>query len=58
MINSITSGGGTSIQNGMDLAFKTIRERKHTNKVTSVFLLSDGKDMNAENKVRDTLKQP
>ena len=38
---------------GMDLALKTIRDRKRPNKVTSVFLLSDGQDQGAE----DCLKQ-
>lgn len=32
---------------GMDLALRTIRDRKQPNKVTSVFLLSDGQDKGA-----------
>ena len=36
----------------MDLAFKIIENRKFVNNVTSVFLLSDGLDSKAENKVR------
>jgi hypothetical protein len=29
---------------GMELAFKTINDRKIVNRVTSIFLLSDGQD--------------
>ena len=47
-INNIQSMGGTRINSGLDLALKTIRERKQTNKVTSIFLLSDGQDRGAE----------
>jgi len=36
----------------MNLAFKTIRERKNVNKVTSVFLLSDGQDRGADLRVQ------
>ena len=43
-INELHAGGGTRIISGMDLAFKTIRDRKIANKATSVFLLSDGQD--------------
>lgn len=39
--------GGTNINSGLQLALKTIRDRKHVNKVTSVFLLSDGQDKGA-----------
>ena len=46
-INSLSGRGGTNICSGLDLAVKTIKERKHVNKVTSVFLLSDGQDKGA-----------
>lgn len=36
----------------MNLAFKTLRERKHVNKVSSVFLLSDGQDRGADLRVQ------
>lgn len=42
----------------MNLAMKTIRERKHVNKVTSVFLLSDGQDGGADYRVTQLLNQP
>ena len=56
-INSMHASGGTSILSGMDLAFKTIRDRKIANKVTSVFLLSDGIDGGAEIRVKDALSR-
>jgi hypothetical protein len=34
-----------------------MKERKHINKVTSVFLLSDGQDKGAEATFKQTLKQ-
>jgi hypothetical protein len=40
---------------GMDLALKTIRDRKIPNKVTSVFLLSDGQDKGAEEQLKQAL---
>jgi Mg-chelatase subunit ChlD len=54
-INQMQAGGGTSIMSGMDLAFKTIRDRKIPNKATSVFLLSDGQDRSAEVRVKEAL---
>lgn len=54
-INNLQAGGGTRIMSGMGLAFKTIRDRKIANKVTSVFLLSDGQDGGAENQVKMAL---
>jgi Mg-chelatase subunit ChlD len=46
-INTLSGRGGTNINSGLQLALKTIRDRKHVNKVTSVFLLSDGQDKGA-----------
>lgn len=51
------AGGGTSIMSGMNLAFKTIRDRKIPNKATSIFLLSDGQDGGAETRVKEALNQ-
>lgn len=47
-INQLFASGGTNIMSGMNLALKTINDRKIPNKVTSVFLLSDGQDKGAE----------
>jgi hypothetical protein len=53
----LSGRGGTNICSGLDLAVKTMRERKHVNKVTSVFLLSDGQDKGAEANFKQTLKE-
>ncbi len=47
IVDNINAGGGTNINSGLQLALKTIRDRKHINKVTSIFLLSDGQDKGA-----------
>ena len=39
----------------MNLAFKTISERKISNQVTSIFLLSDGLEGGAQNRVENSL---
>lgn len=57
-INSLFASGGTNIMSGMELALKTIRDRKVPNKVTSVFLLSDGQDKGAEESLRQALARP
>ena len=57
-IDCLNAGGGTNINSGMDLALKTIRDRKYTNTVTSVFLLSDGQDRGAEDQFKNTLQRP
>lgn len=55
-IDRFQASGGTSIMSGMNLALKTIRDRKRPNKVTSVFLLSDGQDKGAENSFKGALQ--
>lgn len=55
-VNRLQAGGGTNIMSGMNLALKTIRDRKVPNKVTSVFLLSDGQDKGSENSFKQTLE--
>jgi uncharacterized protein YegL len=57
-ISELSARGGTNIMSGMELAFKTIRDRKVANKATSVFLLSDGQDGGADNRVKSALDQP
>lgn len=47
LINNLHARGGTDICLGLDLAVKTIKERKYQNNVTSIFLLSDGQDKGA-----------
>jgi Mg-chelatase subunit ChlD len=46
-IDKLQANGGTNINAGLDLALKTIKDRKFSNKITSVFLLSDGQDRDA-----------
>lgn len=55
IIDGIQAGGGTNINSGLQIALKMLRERKHTNKVTSIFLLSDGQDKGAENTFKQSL---
>jgi len=57
-INGLIASGGTNIMSGLSLALKTIRDRKTPNKVTSIFLLSDGQDKGAEEQLREALKKP
>lgn len=56
-IDGLSARGGTNICSGLDLAVKTIKERKQSNKVTSIFLLSDGQDRGAENTFKQTLER-
>lgn len=58
IVDGIQAGGGTNINSGLQLALKTIRDRKHVNKVTSIFLLSDGQDKGAEAPFKQSLDQP
>ncbi|KAL4429509.1 hypothetical protein ABPG74_014284 [Tetrahymena malaccensis] len=55
-ISDIRAQGGTDINLGMTEAFKFIKTRKYCNPVTSVFLLSDGLDSKAQDRVAVTLK--
>lgn len=57
-INGLFASGGTNIMSGLDLALRTIRDRKMPNKATSVFLLSDGQDKGAENQFKTALALP
>jgi len=43
-IDEIEAEGGTSIEDGLKVALKALRNRKFFNRVTSVILLSDGED--------------
>lgn len=54
-IQGLYASGGTSIMSGMNLALKTLRDRKQINKATSVFLLSDGQDRGAEQQLKAAL---
>ena len=56
-IHALRASGGTNILSGMEMAFKTINDRKVPNQVTSVFLLSDGQDGGADNRVKNALRE-
>lgn len=56
IVNNIHAGGGTNINSGLVLALKTMRDRKFPNKVTSIFLLSDGQDKGAEASFKQSLE--
>ncbi len=57
IIDGISATGSTNIDSGMNFAFKTIKERKISNQVTSIFLLSDGLDGEAQIHVENSLKK-
>ncbi|EGR34145.1 von willebrand factor type A domain protein [Ichthyophthirius multifiliis] len=57
IINQLFSNGGTDINSGMEIAFKVLKERKNQNPVSSIFLLSDGQDSSAEQKVQSSLQK-
>ncbi|KAL4499756.1 hypothetical protein ABPG72_017296 [Tetrahymena utriculariae] len=52
IINSITADGGTDINSGMLMAFNILQKRQCFNPVSSVFLLSDGQDNGADEKIK------
>ena len=53
-IERISACGGTDINLGLEHAFKVIKDRSHTNPVTSILLLSDGLDDKALHRVRQS----
>jgi len=48
IVKKIYATGRTNINDGLSLAFKTLAERKNKNPVSSILLLSDGRDDNKE----------
>lgn len=46
LIESIPASGGTNIHVGLETAMLLLKKRKYKNKVSSIFLLSDGQDNN------------
>ncbi|EGR30036.1 von willebrand factor type a domain protein [Ichthyophthirius multifiliis] len=56
-IEKLTGKGSTNINNGMHLAFEVLKQRKYKNAVSSIFLLSDGLDENADVRVLSLLKK-
>jgi hypothetical protein len=54
-VNAIEPQGGTNISLGLCHAFQVLKQRKFVNQVTSLFLLSDGLDSGAYDRVSGTL---
>lgn len=57
IISKIKPNGGTDIAKGMSLAYNMIQNRNDIGNVTSVFLLSDGLDDEADAKVKVLTRQ-
>jgi len=56
-LRNVYGEGGTDINLGMTHAFEILEQRRYKNPVTSIFLLSDGLDDGAQQKVRATLSK-
>ena len=54
-ISSLQARGGTDIGNGMKMALSILKHRKYKNPISAIFLLSDGVDEGAEERVRDDI---
>lgn len=54
-IHSLRDRGGTNIDSGLKTAFQVIKQRKTANPVTSIFLLTDGLDPGAFNRIQSTV---
>ena len=54
-IHSLQARGGTDIGNGMKMALSVLKHRRYKNPVSAIFLLSDGEDDGAEERVRSDL---
>jgi hypothetical protein len=57
LIGTLSGRGGTNIDAGMELALKTLQDKKYKNNVESIFLLSDGIDGGADQKVERNINQ-
>lgn len=55
IIEEISIGDTTNIQSGLENALSILNNRTSKNQVSSVFLLSDGKDNQAK-KAKDNIK--
>lgn len=57
IIKTLSGRGGTKINAGMELALRTLQEKKYQNNVESIFLLSDGIDGGADQQVEANINQ-
>jgi len=55
-LKDVEGRGGTDINLGIVNAFKVLQQRRYKNPVTSIFLLSDGLDGGAQERVRQSLE--
>jgi len=56
-VEAISAGGGTNINLGMNHAFQVLKQRREVNQMTGIFLLSDGLDGGAEQRVKDSIDE-
>jgi Mg-chelatase subunit ChlD len=56
-VEELHAGGGTSIVSGMREAFRILKGRRQSNPVTSIFLLTDGMEKNADVEIKQLLKE-
>jgi Mg-chelatase subunit ChlD len=57
LLNKVVPKGGTNIASAIQHSFEVIKQRKYVNNVSSIFLLSDGIDLNADLKIKNLLKR-
>lgn len=51
------AGGGTSIATGLEMAVQVMEQRRQTNKVATIFLLTDGQDGSARHRLSSLLER-
>jgi len=56
-LQDVRGRGGTNINLGMCRAFEVLKQRREMNPVSSIFLLSDGLDEGAQQKVKSSLER-
>lgn len=57
LIDSIAARGGTTINAGMEMALRVLKDRQFMNPVSSIFLLSDGQDSSAQVQVKNSIER-
>lgn len=56
-IDGISASGGTEIESGVELGIKMLQDRRYKNTVSSIFLLSDGQDREADKKIKNRFEK-
>lgn len=57
LISKISAKGGTRIASALQHAIEVLKQRRQINSVSSIFLLSDGNDLNADKKIKNLLNK-